>query len=90
MSRTRIPANGRVGESAAAVARPLQSKHFKSLSTGRDLNFFARPKDVLDVAIVHPTKMFGWRKWKLEENARHVVQTTGPRVADAEIFRISH
>ena len=32
ISRTLIPANGRVGESAAAVARPLQSEHANPLS----------------------------------------------------------
>lgn len=66
MSRTRIPANGRVGESAAAVARLLQSEKFEPLSRVRGLRCFARPKDVLDVAIVHPTKMLGWRKRKME------------------------
>lgn len=66
MSRTRIPANGRVGESAAAVAKPLQSEHFKPLISERGLRFLTRLKGVLDVAMVEPTKMLGWREWKME------------------------
>lgn len=53
MSKTRMPANGRVGESAAAVARPLQSEQLEPLSHTRELKYLARPKDVLEVAIVH-------------------------------------
>lgn len=53
MSRTRIPANGNVGESAAAVARPLQSEQFKPLSRMRDFKCLIRPNDVLEKAIVH-------------------------------------
>lgn len=53
MSRTRIPANGNVRESAAAVARPLQSEQFKPLSRIRDFKCLAKPNDVLEVAIVH-------------------------------------
>ena len=58
MSRTRIPANGIVGESAAAVARPLQSEYVKPLSLVRGLRCFARQKDMLDIAITHQSKMF--------------------------------
>ncbi len=53
MSRTRIPANGRVGESAAVVARPLHSEHFKPLNGVRALRCLARPKDIPDTAIMY-------------------------------------
>lgn len=54
MSRTRIPANGSVGKSAAAVARPLQSGWWKPLSRIRGLRYLARPIiDVLEIAIMH-------------------------------------
>ena len=53
MSRTRIPANGSVGESTAAVARPLQSEQFEPLNRIGELRNLARPKDVLETAIFH-------------------------------------
>ncbi len=53
MSRTRIPANGIVGESAAVVARPLHSEHFKPLNAMRGLRCLARPKDVPDIVIMY-------------------------------------
>ena len=54
MSRTRIPANGSVGKSAAAVARPLQSGWWRPLSRMRGLRYLARPIiDVLETAIMH-------------------------------------
>ena len=55
MSRTRIPANGRVGEvgeSAVAVARPLQSEHLEPLSRIGGLKYFARCKAVLEVDVL--------------------------------------
>ena len=53
MSRTRMPANGSVGESAAAVARPLQREQFKSLSRIRGFRILIRLKDVVEAVIVH-------------------------------------
>ena len=53
MSRTRMPANGSVGESTAAVARPLQSEQFEPLVRTRGLRYLARPKAVFDTAIAH-------------------------------------
>lgn len=53
MSRTRIPANGRVGLSVADVARPLQSEHSEPLSRTRVLSRLATHEDTLEIAIVH-------------------------------------
>lgn len=53
MSRTRMPANGSVGESTAAVARPLQSEQFEPLVRMPGLKYLARPKVVLEKVIVH-------------------------------------
>ena len=51
MSRTRIPDKGKVDESAAAVARPLQSECFEPLGRGRECKNFVRLRDVLDRAM---------------------------------------
>ena len=56
MSRIRIPANGSVGESAAAVARPLQSEQFEPLGRMRDLKCLTGPRNVLKVAMMHRTQ----------------------------------
>lgn len=61
MSRTRISANGSVEESAAAVARPLQSEQFEPMSCVRGLRCLARPEIVLEIAIVHGNKTLRWR-----------------------------
>ena len=53
MSKTRTPANGRVGESVAAVARPLQRGYLMSLSLMRVPKSLMRPPDVLIEAIVY-------------------------------------
>lgn len=64
MSRTRIPANGSVGESAAAVAKPLQSELLEPLSRMRGLRYLARPRDVLEKAIKHREQTLKLRKTK--------------------------
>ena len=53
MSKTRIPANGSLGESAAAVARPVQCEQSRPLSRMRGRRYLVRPIDVLDVAIMN-------------------------------------
>lgn len=91
MSRTRMPANGSVGESAAAVARPLQREHFEPLSRMRGLRCLIRLKDVLEAAIVHQTKLLKRRNRQRLMKSCYVVQAiNGTSASGAEIFPQCH
>ena len=63
-----MPAKGKVGESAAIVARPLQSEHFMPLSHMRGLQCLARLKDVLDVVIFDQNPDAKMEKKEKEQN----------------------
>ena len=77
MSRTRIPAKGKVGESAAAVARPLQSEYFEPLSRGRERKCLVRLRDFLDRAIDITIMMLRWkRKRKTRKHLTSLKQYT--------------
>lgn len=91
MSRTRIPANGSVGESAAAVARPLQSEQFEPLGRMRGLKCLTGPRNVLKVAMMHRTQdaEVEERKKRKRELVKSFIPSIPPQTsaAHAESFR---
>ena len=53
MSRTRIPVNGSVGESAAAVARSRQKERLEPLRHTREIEHLANLKDDFEISIAY-------------------------------------